>query len=690
MAINRRDLLKRMLAAGAIGAAAPLVASRPVKATQFGYDRFTQPIFKPPVIPQYQGMTPAPGSPEASLGSEAVFHGIAPEFNCDHPCHLQDWDTDPLQCAELDTVETVWEFFPGVNTPVFAYKGADGSPSETPASFPGPTFLSRFQQGLVVRNTNRTSVETSVHLHGTHGPAHSDGFPDFYVLQDKARDYYYPNIAPRLNACPSEPSPANPECAGEFEVGKIPTTLWYHDHAMDVTGFNVNRGLAGFYLMEDEIEIEHQQNGVLPKMYGEFDQVLCLKDFSFNSDGTLRYDLLDHNGHIGDVFTANGRVQPYMEVYRKKYRFRLLNACNARMLHLRLSSSAGRRQKDGLPFLLLGKDAWQRPYAENMEEFTIAPGERFDIVIDFSQLPEDVDTYYLQNIMHQTDGRKPKGIRPKKEHEPWLQFRILDGPPPMEDEIPGVTNGEYSVTEGTPLRPYVAYEESEVVQTRVFDFGRSNGAWQVNDLFFSPRRTDAAPLLNSCEHWIIRNGSGGWWHPIHIHLEGFQVLRINDVYRDDPDFPIQYKHNCDVVNLEGGQEAEIMIKFRTFKGPFVSHCHILEHEDMRMMFVIDPREAGEPSMNDGIRNHSFSPEAALNSGMPGGCIDHNKLLFDHEQELQSGEVVGPGNYEQLEGRGVGFPTGYIDGVEVEGAGDWDPEGNQDSPDSSIPESQQPR
>ena len=63
MAINRRDLLKRMLAAGAIGAAAPLVASRPVKATQFGYDRFTQPIFKPPVIPQYQGMTPAPGSP---------------------------------------------------------------------------------------------------------------------------------------------------------------------------------------------------------------------------------------------------------------------------------------------------------------------------------------------------------------------------------------------------------------------------------------------------------------------------------------------------------------------------------------------------------------------------------------------------------------------------------------------------
>ena len=47
-----------------------------------------------------------------------------------------------------------------------------------------------------------------------------------------------------------------------------------------------------------------------------------------------------------------------------------------------------------------------------------------------------------------------------------------------------------------------------------------------------------------------------------------------------------------ILNLEGGSEAEVLIKFRTFKGPFVFHCHILEHEDMRMMAVFDPRDEG--------------------------------------------------------------------------------------------------
>ena len=79
---------------------------------------------------------------------------------------------------------------------------------------------------------------------------------------------------------------------------------------------------------------------------------------------------------------------------------------------------------------MIGKDTWEIEEATDLESFTISPGERFDVIIDFSQLPEDVDTYYLQNIMHQTDGRKPKGIRPNKEHAPWMQFRLLDGDPP--------------------------------------------------------------------------------------------------------------------------------------------------------------------------------------------------------------------------------------------------------------------
>ena len=690
MTINRRELLRGALAAGAIGAASPFLGSNKVHGGMFGYKPFTQAFFKPPVIGKTDSLTPAAGSDEAKVGSDAVYHGIAPEYYPDHPAHLEDWDRFPEKYLEMEAVEGVWQFFPGVDTPVFAYQGTAGTPSETLPSFPGPTFVARQGEAWVLRYTNNTSVENSVHLHGDHGPAHSDGHPDFYVLQDKVRDYYYPNVGPRHDADPSVPFPATVEEAGPMEVGHLPTTMWYHDHAMDVTGFNVNRGLAGFYLSEDDLEQDHQQRGFLPKIYGDFDHVVALKDFQFNSDGTLQYDLLDHNGHIGDVTTANGLVQPYLEVYRRKYRFRFLNACNARYLHLRLNSKKGRNQRDGMPFLMIGKDTWEIAEATEMDSFTICPGERFDMIIDFSQLPEDVDTYYLQNVMHQTDGRKPKGIRPKKEHTPWLQFRILDGDPPGEQEIEGVENGVYSVSAGDPIREFTPYTEDEVVATRLFEFKRRNGAWQVNQKYFSPRRTDATPLLNSCERWILKNGGGGWFHPIHIHLEAHQVQVYDDMTKDDPDFPTQYRWNTDLVNLEGGTEAEVFIKFRTFKGPFVCHCHIIEHEDMRMMMTFDPREAGEESMNDGIRNHAWNAENAEQSGMPTGCIDPHHLLFDHEQTLASGEVVGPGDVPQLEDEGVGFPGDFHDDVcEVDG-GDWDPEGNQTSTDDPIPEEQEDR
>lgn len=690
MGMNRRELLRGALAAGAIGATSPFLGNNKVQAGMFGYEPFTQPLFKPPVIGKTTSLNPAPGSDDAIVGSDAVYHGIAPEYYTDHPAHLEDWDRFPEIYWEMDSVETYWQFFPGIDTPVFAYRGKEGTTSETPPSFPGPTFITRNGEPAVLRFHNKTSVENSIHLHGDHGPAHSDGHPDFYVLQDKVRDYYYPNIGPRLNVTPDVPFPETPEEAGPFEEGHIPTTMWYHDHAMDVTGFNVNRGLAGFYLCEDDLEIEHQESGFLPKLYGNFDHVIALKDFQFNSDGTLQYDLLDHNGHIGDVKTANGRAQPYMEVYRRKYRFRFLNACNARYLHLRLNSRTGRRQRDGIPFLMIGKDTWEIPEATEMDSFTICPGERFDMIIDFSELPEDVDTYYLQNVMHQTDGRKPKGIRPKKEHTPWLQFRILEGDPPGPQEIEGVENGVYSVSAGDHVREFTPYLEEEVVQTRIFEFHRSNGAWQVNDKYFSPRRTDATPLLNSCERWIFENGGGGWWHPIHMHLEALQVQKWDGMTKDDPDFPVEYRWNTDLVNLEGGTEVECLVKFRTFKGPFVCHCHIIEHEDMRMMFTHDPREAGEAGMNDGIRNHAWNEDSKLQSGMPTGCIDPHHLLFDHEQTLASGEVVGPGDVPQLDHEGVGFPGDFHDDIcDVDG-GDWDPEGNQDTPDDPIPEEQEDR
>jgi FtsP/CotA-like multicopper oxidase with cupredoxin domain len=552
-----------------------------------------------------------------------VYHGIAPEADPNHPIHKAandngfPWDINPEKHFAMTMVETTHEFVPDIQTPVFAYDGL----------VPGPTICAEHGTPHVQRITNMLPVETSLHLHGAHNPAHPDGFPDFYVLPNKTRDYYYPNTGPREGQRPDLPQ-TDPLNNGDFAVGDLPTTMWYHDHGMDITGFNDAHGLAGFYLVQDQLEKDLIAAGVLPEFYGECDIPLALQDQVFNSDGSLFYDLFDHNGRLGNVFCVNGVAQPFFEVKRKKYRFRILNASNARIYHLRLSS---RR-----PFLQIGQDSWEFPKAIRMRGVTIPMAQRADIIVDFSEY-DPGDKVYLENIMFQPDGRGPDEIDPRKERTGLVQFRVTDQP--VVDDI--------SVVEGTMLRPFTPIHEDEICAERTFEFDRRQGAWQVNDQFFSPRRTDAVPALNSAECWTLRNNSGGWYHPIHIHLEAHQIQTING---EKP--PKNLRYNVDVTPLWEGDEVKVFMKFRTFTGPFVFHCHNLEHEDMRMMGVFDPRPQGAIGLNNGVRPHNapavdFVDEhgytASEITGMP-IVPDPEDLFFDQE-----------GDVDRLEDRGVGFP-----------------------------------
>jgi FtsP/CotA-like multicopper oxidase with cupredoxin domain len=141
-----------------------------------------------------------------------------------------------------------------------------------------------------------------------------------------------------------------------------------------------------------------------------------------------------------------------------------------------------------------------------------------------------------------------------------------------------------TVDVGTPLRPHEPLAAADAVATRTFEFTRRNGAWQINRQFFDPDLANATPTLGTVERWILRNEGGGWWHPVHIHLESHQIQRINGLLPRPED---RFKN--DTVVLDGNGEVELLMNFRTFRGPFVFHCHNVEHEDMRMMFTFDPR-----------------------------------------------------------------------------------------------------
>lgn len=474
----------------------------------------------------------------------AVFHGIAPEFNdrtvAERP-DLNWYEAFPTKWYELRMRLTVQEIIPGVRTPLLSYDGI----------YPGPTFRARVGQPVVVRAYNDLNIETSIHLHGGHNPAHSDGYPNFYVLPGRARDYFYTNTVPMLNGVP--------------DFSESPSTMWYHDHAMDITANNVWHGLSGFFITTDQLEQDLIDSNVLPAE--QFDIPLSFQDRRFNSDGTLFFDPLDHNGTLGDVWVVNGKAQPHFRVQRRKYRFRILNGCNARFLELRLSN--------GQPFIGLGKDTWLYPNAIERNTLLLSMAQRADVVIDFTDAPDEV---FVENILIQEDGRGPSGTFEDRQTQipgvPFLKF-IVEGDRQPDSASVGV---------GTPLRPHVPIAATEIAGTRTFEFTRRNGAWQINRRFFDPDLANATPTLGTAERWILRNEGGGWWHPVHIHLESHQVQRINGVVPRPED---RYKN--DTVILDGNGEVELFMNFRTFRGPFVFHCHNVEHEDMRMMFTFDPR-----------------------------------------------------------------------------------------------------
>lgn len=239
------------------------------------------------------------------------------------------------------------EILPGVLTDVYGYDGL----------FPGPTIRARRGERVVVTHRNLLPVPTVVHLHGGHTPAASDGFPTDLLLPE--------GPPPRTHAGHA----GMPGAAGDVAHGtrdhvypgdQPAATLWYHDHRMDFTAPQVWRGLAGFHLIGDADEDR------LPLPGGERDLPLMIMDRAFGPDGELRYPSLDGSltgrpgvaagyvsGVLGDVVLVNGRPWPVLDVAAARYRFRVLNASNARRYDLRLDPAP----TVGRAFVQVGADA---------------------------------------------------------------------------------------------------------------------------------------------------------------------------------------------------------------------------------------------------------------------------------------------------------------------------------------------
>jgi FtsP/CotA-like multicopper oxidase with cupredoxin domain len=303
-------------------------------------------------------------------------------------------------------------------------------------------------------------------------------------------------------------------------------------------------------------------------------------------------------GFVGDIFTVNGVAYPKLKVYRRKYRFRFLDASIARIYELCLmTSAAGPKQARGT----MGQ--WQIPDGVLATQFTqiasmggllptpilrdsvqIWPATRNEHVIDFSQFPAGT-VLYLTNIMEMSTGLKPDNYPSDTWYEteykvPMVKIVVVGNQLPEPDN-------SIMPQPGDTLRPMPVIPDAAGLNNLPkwrFLLDKSGGEgpenrWQINNLPFDPLVPLASFTRDQPVLWTNENKGGGWVHPMHMHMEEHTVLE-NTSENDNPDDI----GKADVTNLDPGEKVTVYRNFRTFTGRYVAHCHNLAHEDHNMMF----------------------------------------------------------------------------------------------------------
>src|SRR6266704_2152253 len=382
------------------------------------------------------------------------------------------------------------------------------------------------------------------------------------------------------------------------DIRETLTTLWYHDPRVEHTAENVYKGLVGNEFIFNEFDTGDETTGFrLPSFfpYPAFDLPLVLTDKLFTPDGELCFDTFGLDGLIGDKFLVNGKLQPFMEVQRRRYRFRVLDGGPSRFYELFLTNPDNLNQK--IPYTAITTtDGNLLDDPIQVQSVRLAVAERADIIIDFDQIfrATGARTIRLENRLEQVNGRAPTDkILPAGDGDFLMEFRIAGNTPAPDASLSPaqmIANARAAGKECTfapictPPRPTdnAAAKEDRIRVTRTFRFERRNGQWAINQQFADCTRFRFAIERNTAERWIIQNNSGGWQHPIHIHLEEFQMVRRNDrlIRRGDIEFGRK-----DVVRLQFNEKIELVMRFRDFRGDYPMHCHNTIHEDHAMMLL---------------------------------------------------------------------------------------------------------
>jgi spore coat protein A len=486
----------------------------------------------------------------------------------------------------------------------------------------------------------------AVHLHGGHVPWISDGGPFSWFGADGT-------YGPSAISAPDMGVPVSSSFNYYYPNDQSARLMWYHDHAIGITRLNAYAGLASAYVLRDLAEAALIASGAIPSN----EIPLVIQDKTFKTSGDLfypsEYDPEDQGPpgvplpfpscvpeFFGDTMLVNGLVFPFAQVEQRRYRLRILNACNARFCTLRLFYAQGagfpgntepNLHQPGPPFVQIGTEGGFLPDPVPLDgskgaTLLLAPAERADLIVDFSDVPAgSILILYNDAAAPFPDGdpavdyypgahKNPTPSKPGFGPNTRTLLQIVVGPrvgakdspaplrlPPL-DPAPLVPPGVTALPPGIPVRDLTLNEDFDQFGRLIQRLGTTTRLYEGTFARNYDDPPTEMPAAGAVEVWRLFNLSGDT-HPIHFHLVNAQIISRQgyDVrhsrFVGPPSPPDANERGWkETVRMNPAECTTVIMKFDLPTAPFavpesprtggheyVWHCHILEHEEHDMM-----------------------------------------------------------------------------------------------------------
>lgn len=407
---------------------------------------------------------------------------------------------------------------------------------------PGPTLRLRAGDVLKIELVNSLVETTNLHVHGLHVSPEGNG-DNIFVSVEAGGTFDYEYRLP-------EDHP--------------PGVYWYHPHHHGRVADQIFAGLFGAIIVEDPEPIEASQ-----------ERVLVISDTTLDGLGNIAavQPMERMFGREGELILVNGQSNPqFSSRPGERERWRIVNTCVARYLRLRL---------DGQQLQLLGMDSGRFQKPEKVDELLLTPGNRADLLVTTTPGDSALRAFYQnRGSMPGMMGRGLGARSPANQLEgaALATLRVSGEPVATATALP-----EQRGLGDLRSSPVSARRQITLAAGMGMGMGAGMMRFTINGREFNETRADTTVTAGTVEEWTLINSSP-MDHPFHLHVWPMQIIEEDGRILDTSTVLWQ-----DVVNIPANGQVKVRVEFKDFRGRSVYHCHILDHEDLGMMGVIEVR-----------------------------------------------------------------------------------------------------